>query len=133
MRYGAVSVFNILCHQFLLNLANSGWGWSGGVANVFAAVLTAIPGYVLSRRWVWGVRGPHSVRQEIVPFWSLALVGLVVSTTLAEGADRVLGSGIWVALGSLVGYFVVWMAKFVILERMFDRSASRVERQLSAP
>jgi uncharacterized membrane protein YccC len=71
------------------------------------------------------------VRQEIIPFWTLALVGLVVSTALAEGADRAFGSGIWVAMGSLAGYFVVWVVKFIVLERMFDRSASRVERQLS--
>ncbi len=121
------------CHQFLLNLANSGWGWSGGWSNVFAAVLTAIPGYLFSRHWVWGVKGPHSFRQEIVPFWTLALMGLIISTALAELADRLFGSGVWVAMGSLIGYFVVWLSKFIILDRMFHHSATRVKQQLSAP
>ena len=128
VRYGAVSMVNVINHQILLNLANSGWGWSGGWSNVFAALLAAIPGYLLSRRWVWKVNGAHSFREEIAPFWALALIGLVLSTVLAETADRVLGAGVWVAVGSLAGYFVVWVLKFVILDRMFDRAAKRLEQ-----
>lgn len=127
-RYGAVSLVNVINHQVLLNLANTGWGWSGGWSNVFAAVSAAIPGYLLSRKWVWKVRGAHSFREEIVPFWTLALIGLVLSTALAESADRILGSGIWVAMGSLLGYFIVWVLKFVILDRLFHRAARRLER-----
>ncbi len=126
-RYIVVSVVNLFNHQLLLNLANSGWGWSGGRANVFAAVLSAIPGYLLSRYWVWAVRGSHSFRTEILPFWVLALLGLIFSTALAEGADRAFGAGIAVALASLAGYFVVWVMKFIILDRIFERSARRHE------
>ncbi len=127
-RYAAVSILNVLNHQILLNLANSGWGWSGGRANVFAAVISAIPAYYLSRQWVWKVQGAHSVRNEIAPFWILSLLGLVVSTVLAETADRLFEAWYWVAGASLFGYFVVWVAKFVILDRLFNRAA---ERQLA--
>lgn len=128
-RYLVVSIINVVNHQVLLNLANSGWGWSGGQANVFAAVLAAGPGYLLSRYWVWQVKGKARFRSEILPFWTIALLGLVVSTAMAEGADRLFGSGIWVAIASLVGYFVVWVAKFVILDRLFSeaREAAAVD------
>lgn len=131
LRYGAVSVINVIDHQVLLNVANSGWGWGGGQSNMFAAVLAAIPGYILSRRWVWKVSGTHSWREEIAPFWTLALLGLILSTALAETADRLFGSGIWVAVGSLAGYFIIWVSKFVILDRMFDRSARRLREPAS--
>lgn len=127
VRYGAVSVINVVNHQILLNVANSGWGWGGGISNVFAAVVAAVPAYFLSRAWVWQVSGAHSWRDEVAPFWILALLGLLLSTALAEGADRTLGSGIWVALGSLLGYFILWVVKFFILDRLFDRSAKRLE------
>lgn len=127
LRYAAVSIINVVNHQVLLNLANSGWGWGGGQSNVFAAVIAAVPGYLLSRRWVWRVSGSHSLRNEIAPFWTLALIGLVLSTVLAEVADRYLGAGVWVAVGSLVGYFIVWVMKFVILDRLFNRSVRRLE------
>lgn len=119
LRYVAVSVLNVVNHQILLNIANSGWGWSGGIANVFAAVIAAIPAYLLTRYWVWNVRGSHSVRAEIVPFWALSLAGLALSSGLAEGADRVFGAGIAVATASMIGYFVVWIGKFLILDRLF--------------
>jgi putative flippase GtrA len=131
-RYLVVSAINVINHQALLALANTGWGWSGGRANVFAAALAAIPAYVLSRRWVWQARGPHSFRSEILPFWIIALVGLVVSSLLAEAADRIFGSGLPVALGSMSGYLVVWMLKFLVLEKLFERAGSRWE-QVSVP
>ncbi len=123
-RYLAVSLLNVANHQILLWLANSVWGWSGGWANTFAASVSAVPAYWLSRHWVWEVdRGQrHSWRAEILPFWTLALLGLVVSSTMAELADNYAGAGIWVNLASLAGYFGVWVAKFVLLDLIFSRS-----------
>ncbi len=118
-RYVAVSVINTLNHQLLLSLANTVWDWTGGWANVFAACMAAIPAYLLSRAWVWEVSGRHSWRTEILPFWAIALVGLVVSSVFAEMADRWFGSGIAVNIGSLIGYFIVWVAKFFLLDRLF--------------
>lgn len=129
LRYVAVSGVNVVNHQALLFLAHAVWGWSGGVANVFAAVLAAVPGYLLSRHWVWSVRGAHSLRAEIIPFWTLALLGLVVSSVLAEAADRAFDSSLAVAAASLVGYFVVWVLKFLVLNRIFERSARRLEAE----
>ncbi len=126
-----VSVLNVVNHQLLLWIANSVWGWSGGWANAFAALVAAVPAYWLSRHWVWEVeRGrPHSWRTEILPFWALSLVGLAVSSVMAEVADRYAGSGIWVNMASLVGYFVVWVAKYLLLDLIFaDRSHNTADR-----
>lgn len=119
-RYVAVSVINIINHQTLLYVANSIWGWSGGWANVFAACVSAVPGYFLSRAWVWGRSGTHSWKGEVLPFWLIALAGLVVSSLLAEGADRLFQSALAVALASLIGYLIVWILKFFLLDRLFS-------------
>jgi putative flippase GtrA len=123
-RYLLVSVVNVINHQGLLILANSGWGWSGGAANVFAAMVAAVPAYLLSRYWVWDVRGRHSLRTEIIPFWSIALIGLLLSTFLAEVADRIFGAGVWVSLASLTAYFLLWVVKFLVLDGLFSRSVA---------
>lgn len=133
IRYGAVSVLNVVNHQILLNIAHNMWGWGGGVSNVFAAFLAAIPAYFISRQWVWKVQGTHSIRGEVVPFWTLSLLGLLVSTALAEAGERLFGSGLPVALGSLLGYFIVWLAKFVLLDRMFEAAARRIEAESLDP
>lgn len=123
-RYLAVSVINIFNSQALLYLANSVWGWPGGWANVFAASLASIPAYVLSRAWVWERRGSHSMRREVLPFWIITLIGLVVSSVAAALADRQFGPGLLVNVASLCAYFVVWVAKFVVLDRLFTHDPS---------
>ena len=118
-RYLMVSAVNVVNHQLLLQMAVRWWEWSGGWANAFAGVIAVIPAYFMSRYWVWQVDGKSSVRGEIAPFWIIALVGLIVSTGLAEAADRVFGDPLWVSAGSLVGYLIVWIAKFAILNMLF--------------
>ncbi len=39
-------------------------------ANVLAVGLSAIPAFVILRRWVWGKTGDCSVTGEILPFWT---------------------------------------------------------------
>ena len=118
-RYLLVSAFNFLGHQAFLFLANSIWGWSGGVANVFAAVVMSMPAYLLSRAWVWEVEGSHDMRRHVLPFWLITFTGLIVSTVFAAVADRVFGAGVAVNIASLMGYFIVWVAKFFLLDRLF--------------
>ncbi len=124
-RYLATSGLNVVNHQLLLQLAVQWWGWSGGSANVFAATLAVIPAYLLSRYWVWQVQGRPSLRDEVIPFWIIAAIGLVASTAMAELADRLFGSPIMISIGSLAGYLLVWVLKFFVLNLLFRRSADR--------
>ena len=126
-RYLLVSAFNFVGHQGLLVLANSIWGWPGGAANIFAACVMSVPAYLLSRAWVWEVNGRHDMRRQILPFWAITVAGLVVSTVMAAVADRVFGAGLAVNLASLVGYFIVWVAKFFLLDRLFGGVATTVD------
>lgn len=124
-RYLAVSVINTLNSQALLFLANSIWNWSGGIANAFSATVASVPAYLMSRAWVWEKRGNHSVRSEVVPFWVITVVGLVVSTVAAELAGRRFGAGLLVNVASFGAYFFVWIAKFVLLEKLFGSASEK--------
>lgn len=124
-------MWNTVCHQVALLVAYSGFGWSGGWSNVFAACVAAGPSYFLSRAWVWQRSGRHSFGREVLPFWTLALVGLIASTAAAALADVYFGRQIWINIGSLAGYFVVWVAKFFVLDTvLFPRPG---ERRVIAP
>ena len=126
-RYLLVSAVNFIGHQTFLFLANSVWGWSGGIANIFAAIVMSVPAYLLSRAWVWEVEGGHDMRRHVLPFWAITLVGLVVSSLFAAAADRIFGAGIAVNIASLIGYFIVWVAKFFLLDRLFGSPFVEVE------
>lgn len=123
LRYLLTSGINVVNHQVLLQVAVRWWGWSGGQANVFAAVVAALPAYLLSRYWVWQVDGRPSLRAEVIPFWTIALLGLIASTITATVADRLFDRPIMISVGSLVGYFIVWVLKFLVLDRLFKRAA----------
>jgi membrane-bound acyltransferase YfiQ involved in biofilm formation len=74
---------------------------------------------------VWGRSGRHSFQREVLPFWMLAVLGLVASTLLAALADRTFGQQIWINVGSLAGYFVVWLFKFYVLDTMLFAGSTR--------
>lgn len=122
-RYLIVSVVNVVNHQLVLQLAVNVFDWSGGWANAFAAVTAAFPAYWMSRRWVWSVDGRSSMRHEVLPFWGVALAGLVVSSAMAEAADRMFENPLMISAGSLAGYTIVWVLKFLILNRIFTRTS----------
>ena len=126
-RYLVTSIINVVNHQILLQTAVRWWGWGGGISNVFAAMTAVIPAYLLSRYWVWQRSGRSSLRSEIVPFWIIAIVGLVASTASAELADRRFADPLAISVASLAAYFVVWVGKFVILNVLFRRPTDQEE------
>ena len=123
LRYGAVSATNIVGHQVILSIANSGLDIPGGPANAIAAAIMSVPAYLLSRNWVWQVDGKHSIRGQVLPFWVITILGLVVSTAMAAGAQSIFGEGVAVNIAAFLGYFIVWVIKFLVLERLFGRDA----------
>ena len=127
IRYLITSAINVINHQILLQIAVRWWGWSGGWANVFAAMIAVIPAYLLSRYWVWQVTGRSSLRSEVLPFWIIAIIGLVVSTVAAEAADRQFDEPLLISAASLGAYLVVWVMKFIVLNILFQRAAEQTE------
>ncbi|MEM8904010.1 MAG: class I SAM-dependent methyltransferase [Actinomycetota bacterium] len=86
LRYAGVSAVTVVFTQAVLFSAY-GVGITGALANVIAVTLGAVPNYLLNRAWVWERSGSHDVWREIVPFWTYALLGLVVSTIVVAWAD----------------------------------------------
>ena len=123
-KYSAVSVMNVFITQTLLQLALA-LSMSAVVANLVAVGLSAIPAYLVNRRWVWGKQGPHSIAREIVPFWSYAFLGLAVSTVAVAWADARWHSNLAVSIANIAAFGLLWAAKFVLLDRwMFGGSQS---------
>ena len=122
-RYCGVSVFNLVFGQSLLFLFYSVLDWRAGVANVAAVCISAGPAYLLSRKWVWGQTGSHSVRNEMAPFWGLALLGLLISTFAVSWADKRWDSSFAVMAASILSFGFVWVFKFFILEKIMWKQA----------
>jgi len=119
LRFGAVSAFNVVFGQTLLFGAQTLLAWSAVVSNIFAVAVSAIPAYLLSRYWVWQKRGKNHFVREVVPFWSLALLGLALSTLAVWFVERQWNPHpLVINLTNLVAFGVVWVSKFIILDRV---------------
>jgi putative flippase GtrA len=116
--FAAVSVVAVPFAQLALWVCYGLIGMAAVPANVVAVAVGAIPSYWLNRRWVWQKSGGHSVSREILPFWSYTFLGLALSTVFVAIADRIWGTGLAVALANMAGFGVLWIGKFILLERV---------------
>ena len=132
VKFLAVSAFNVLFGQSLLFLANVVFGWGFVASNVFAVAISAVPAYILSRYWVWQKTGKNHFMKEVVPFWSLAFLGLVLSTALVAVAENYSDSTLVLMGTNLAAFGVVWVAKFFILDRILFKQELLTDDPLDA-
>jgi putative flippase GtrA len=124
VKYSMVSVVGVTLTQLLLaifvDLFHNDPTWS----NVAAVMLTAIPVFFLNKLWVWSADGRVSFRREVLPFWVFTAAGLILSTGLVALADNVAnGNTLLVKLANMTGFGILWVAKFLFLDRiMFGHS-----------
>jgi putative flippase GtrA len=126
VRYSMVSIISVIISQVLLAFAFGVLKWTARASNIFAVGLSAFPSYYLNRAWAWGKRGRSHLLKEVVPFWTMALIGLAFSTwaaSFAEShADSITSSHflttVIVMLASLGAFGILWIGKFVILNKL---------------
>ena len=102
VRYTLVSVISVAVSQAVLFLTFGVLQLASAVpCNIIATAVATVPSYYLNRRWAWGKTGPSHLWKEIVPFWGLAFLGLVLSILL-----------IYLAI---VVNFQSWLDPFIII------------------
>jgi len=124
IKYSMVSMIGVTISQTLLVLFVGPLDYHPTLSNVAAVMITAVPAFLLNKRWVWSHDGRISFRREILPFWVFTLAGLLLSTGLVSLAHNLSeDSTILVMAASIAGFGVLWVAKFLFLDRvMFGQS-----------
>lgn len=125
VKFGLVSVVAVCVSQTTLVVTFGLLHWEARPSNLAAFVLATIPSFELNRRWTWRRSGRTHVRRELVPFWVLAIVGLLASdqatrfaaSTSEELTSRTLRTFV-VMLASLTTYGLLWVVKFALLDRL---------------
>lgn len=124
VRYSLVSVISVVVSQIVLFGAQS--FWSARASNIVAVCVSAVPSYYLNRAWAWGKTGRSHLMKEILPFWSLALLGLVFSTWAAGYAEsnahhittNELLARLIVNFAALAAFGILWIGKFFIFNKV---------------
>jgi len=111
------------------------------VANLLATALGTAVSYRLNRRWVWNRTGASDPWREVLPFWAMSFAGMALSTVFVAAADRwaaathlttTLHTGAVLA-ASVGGYAALWIAEFVVLDRVLFAGRPRPPRTASTP
>jgi len=122
----SVSVLTTGISLTTLAVLTAGFAMTAWVANVVATALGTLVSYRLNRRWVWRRRDPSDPWREVLPFWVLSFAGLLASTVLVASADAWASAAhldpalrtAAVLVASVSGYAALWVAEFVLLERV---------------
>lgn len=119
IRYTLTSVISVVISQIILAFCFMALGMAAKTSNITAVSISAVPSYVLNRRWAWGKRGKSHLWKEVVPFWALALLGLAFSTWAADWAEtRFDRNALAVNIAALGAFGILWVGKFVIFNEV---------------
>ena len=131
--YAGGSVVATVCSELTLLLLYGVWQVPAAAASVVAWVAGAVPNYWLNRTWTWQRRGRPSLRSEVAPYAviiGLTLLLAVAATKTADWALRSAGVSATtrvaaVAVVFLGVYVVMFVVRFFLLDRLFDRLSAR--------
>ena len=126
LKYSMVSVVAVIVSQAVIVICVEGFELSWVLSNFIAVTLGCIPSYTLNRAWVWGKRGRNHWAREVLPFWLMALLGLVFSTVLVALADRWTDAPIAVNLANLTAFGILWVAKFWVLDAVLFKVSEEI-------
>jgi len=126
IRYSMVAGVGVVIGNVTILICAALLHLSGILANTIGTLAATPVSYELNRKWVWGKRGKSHPWKEVAPFWGLTLVGYLASTGTVQIADDLCASHhvtgfdrAYAIMGaSLFAYGVVWIAKFVIFNRV---------------
>lgn len=127
-RYVMGSVITTIVSFSVLTLVYGVFRWWTAVpSTVVANVVATVPAYWLNRTWTWGKVGRSDPWREVIPFWVLSVLGIVISmgtAALAEDVARSHHLGHLAAIvvvdgANLLAYGGVFIAKYVLFERLF--------------
>lgn len=109
---------------------------SAELANVLATGVSTIPSFTLNRKWAWGKSGKSHIWREVVPFWVIAVISLVLSTWVVGVASREAVhlstrrevQTILVEIGNLATYGAMWIAKYFLFNKLLFQGGERTGR-----
>lgn len=134
VKYSSASVVGVITSQATLISCLVVLELAAITSNLIAVTVGTIPNYLINRAWTFNKRGTHSFTREVLPFWLMAVLGLVLSTFAVAWADDVFDGNVLALSGASVGSFgVLWIAKFFVLERvLFAPIVAAVEEIVEA-
>jgi putative flippase GtrA len=130
MRYSSASVVAVTAYLVILVLAHDVAGMSEMGAHLVAVCLSSIPNYLINRYWTWEQQGRNRLWGEVVPFWVMAILGFLLSLVFVAWVDDRSDASWAVAAANLSAFGVLWVAKFLVLDKLMWRVLPDLQPEL---
>ncbi|HEX5366349.1 MAG TPA: GtrA family protein [Acidimicrobiales bacterium] len=121
LKYSTASLAGLVVGQSVLFCFYDALAWAAIPANLVSVTAGAVPNYLINRRWTWRQSGRNRLWGEVVPFWVMSALGMVASLFAVAYAEERWDTALAVGLAQLVGFSVLWVAKFVVLDKLMWR------------
>jgi putative flippase GtrA len=126
LKFATVSVISTVVSQAVLFITYDHFHlFSPAECNAIATGVATVPAYWLNRTWTWGKRGKSSFLREVLPFWVMAFIGLVLSTVAVAVAAHNVGiishkqvvKDLVVHGANFVTYGLIWVGRYTIFNK----------------
>ncbi|WP_277950742.1 GtrA family protein [Mycobacterium paragordonae] len=109
-------------------------------ASVLAASIATVPNFLANRCLVWRVASRDQVHRQAVVFWLAVMAGVTLATVFTYFVEKhvdgqvTLVRGAAVLSAQLLGFGLVWIGRFVMLDRwLFKHATQRLARDPTLP
>ena len=114
--------------------------WGEIESTIFGNAVATVPSYWLNRRWAWQKSGRSHMMKEIVPFWTMAALGIAFSNVGAAVARHIgikynfshLELTVVVLVANVISFAIFWVAKLMVFNKMFKVELAEFDEHLSA-
>ena len=131
LRYAGVSIVFVPIGQVLIQLLGAlvftstihGVKETNWVAaSVTSAAILTVPNFFANKYVVWKNTSKDNLRTQVAVFWVAAMLGVTFATLLTFLVDYMIESHGWlekiaVFFAQLAGFGIVWLGRYVILDR----------------
>lgn len=128
LRYAGVSAVFVPIGQGLVQVLGL-WLNDYTAASLLAAAIVTIPNFFANKYFVWRVTSGENVRSQVLVFWVAVMLGVLLATLFTYFVEMVMAGqatlvrGAAVLFAQLLGLGIVWVGRFLILDRWLFRFA----------
>jgi putative flippase GtrA len=128
LRYATVSVVFVPIGQILIQILGL-WLHNYTTASLLQAAILTVPNFFANKHFVWRVTSRENLRSQMLVFWVTVMLGVTLATlfthlvenAMADRTSLVRGAAVLVA--QLMGLGIVWVGRFLILDRWLFKLA----------
>ena len=134
LRYASVSIVFVPLGQAMVQLLRWGFGVYEVTAVFISACILTVPNYLANKYVVWKHKNTENRGPEIAVCWIAAVIGTAFAMGFVDLAGKIvpeskgqLAHALAIFVAQLLGYGIVWVARYVFLDRWIFKATHHGE------